>query len=90
MNHRAAKPIAVPMVLSIVGAFVLWTFFRLAVYYLAFNEDYRCFSQKRSSRHEIESCLYLYTTGSCLASERIRGFKYGAGTCVSEGVRNPV
>lgn len=80
---RRPKQMAARASIMIVGALCLWLVFKFAVYYLAFNEDSRCFSNGQRSRHEIESCLYLYTTGNCLASERIRGHRYGAGTCVS-------
>ena len=56
---------------------------RVAAYFLAISEDRECFGLSHRARSKIEACLSFYLARECHAKERIPGFNYAAGQCVS-------
>jgi len=56
---------------------------RVGAYFLAAREDRACFNPSHRTRADIEECLSFYLVRECASKDRIPGFDYAAGRCVS-------
>jgi hypothetical protein len=82
MKGRKLARASLLICLALVGTLLIYEAVRFGGYFLAMHEDRECM-RLGTHRDALESCLFLYTISDCTPSDRLPGFDYSAGTCVS-------